>query len=66
MNEANEQRQFRLGLGQVLDYAQELNARPVLVLSAKPRNLRLLAVAARAGVLVVWPELLPGLNPALA
>lgn len=66
VNEANEQRQFRLGLGQVLDYAQELNARPVLVLSAKPRNLRLLAVAARAGVLVVWPELLPGLNPALA
>lgn len=65
VNEANEQRQFRLGLGQVLDYAQELDARPVLVLSARPRNSRLLAVASRAGVLVVWPELLPKLNPSL-
>lgn len=65
VNEANEQRQFRLGLGQVLDYAQELDARPVLVLSSRPRNSRLLAVASRAGVLVVWPELLPRLNPSL-
>jgi hypothetical protein len=65
VNDINEQRQFRLGLGQVLDYAQELSARPVLILSARPQNDRLLAVAGRAGVIVVWPELFRDLDPSL-
>ena len=59
----NEQRQFRLGLGQVLDYAQELDAVPVLLLSGKPSNPRLLAVASRARVLLLWPQLLADVDP---
>jgi hypothetical protein len=57
IRDENERQQFRLGLGQVLDYAQELDASPVLFLSRPPVNPRLVAIASRANVLLLWPEL---------
>ncbi len=57
IRDENERQQFRLGLGQVLDYAQELDASPVLFLSRPPVSPRLVAIASRANVLLLWPEL---------
>lgn len=56
-------KQFRLGLGQVLDYAEEFDAQPVLILSTRPSTDRLVAVAARVQVTLLWPELLSGTDP---
>lgn len=56
-------KQFRLGLGQVLDYAEEFNAQPVLILGSRPITDRLVAVAARVQVTLLWPELLAGTDP---
>jgi hypothetical protein len=56
-------KQFRLGLGQVLDYAEEFDAQPVLILGSRPLTDRLVAVAARAQVTLLWPELLAGTDP---
>ena len=59
----NEVQQFRLGLGQVLDYAQDLDATPVLILSSAPENARLVAIASRAKVILLWPEIMANINP---
>lgn len=52
----NEIHQFRLGIGQVLDYVTQLEGHPVLVLSAQPSSERLVRVSARAGVALTWPS----------
>jgi len=57
---SNEDRQLRLGLGQVLDY-QELmaarypGARAVIAVEAQPRDPRWLRLCERHGVILVWP-----------
>jgi hypothetical protein len=58
---ANEAMQLRLGLGQVLDYAEmlrncgESQVRPVLVAEHEPADARWRRVCERAGVLLTWP-----------
>ncbi|QNI35874.1 hypothetical protein [Edaphobacter albus] len=57
----NEEKQMRLGLGQVLRYAhtmRELKACPVLIVERKPRDGSWIELCSSLGVLLVWPELL--------
>jgi hypothetical protein len=60
----NEDRQLRLGLGQVLDYqalmARETTAvRAVLVVEHQPQDARWLALCERHNVVLVWPATFP-------
>lgn len=57
----SEDQQIRLGIGQILDYAQQLKSmrtfgkvRPVLVLEKKPTSSRWSAVADDSGILLTW------------
>jgi len=59
----NQIKQFRLGLGQVLDYAEEYGGQPVLVIGTEPKSSRLVAVASRVGVILLWPDLISRTNP---
>ncbi len=59
----NEVHQFRLGLGQVLEYAHKIGASPVLMFSRRPTQSALIDVANRAGVAVIWPEILMNYSP---
>jgi hypothetical protein len=59
----NERHQIRFGLGQVLEYAHLLGAAPILVFSRKPDWLAVVAVARRAGVAILWPEILNRYDP---
>jgi hypothetical protein len=57
---ANESRQLRLGLGQVLHYAMLLGAngrpvRAVLVIEQAPTDQRWTSLCAAHGVVLVWP-----------
>ena len=63
LTEVNEVHQFRFGLGQVLEYAQKLNATPVLMFSRKPNQEELIYAANKAGVAVLWPEILGRYSP---
>ncbi len=63
LTEVNEVHQFRFGLGQVLEYAQKLNATPVLMFSRKPNQEELINAANKAGVAVLWPEILGKYSP---
>jgi hypothetical protein len=72
LTQANEDRQLRLGLGQVLDY-QALMARTtagvraVLVAERQPEDGRWLALCERHSVLLVWPATFSALiDPKLA
>ena len=58
LSDENEVHQFRLGLGQVLEYAQKLDAFPVLMFSRRPTQSALIDAANNAGVVVLWPEIL--------
>ena len=66
LTDANEDRQLRLGLGQVLDY-QELLAlnrgrvRAVLAVERRPADPRWVALCERHAVTLVWPETFPAL-----
>jgi hypothetical protein len=59
---ANEERQLRLGLGQVLRYWHALSARTkkpvtaVIAVERKPADESWLALCDRLGVLLVWPD----------
>jgi hypothetical protein len=62
LTRANESKQLRLGLGQVLDYADSLrddgrNVLPVLAVEKEPVERRWLRVCETVGVQLVWPEL---------
>lgn len=59
----NEIHQFRLGLGQVLEYSHSLSAIPLLGFSSKPQRSDILEVAKKSGVGVLWPELLSNYSP---
>lgn len=63
ITDENEVHQFRFGLGQVLEYAQKLGASPVLMFSRKPSQLELIEAANKAGVAVLWPEILSNYSP---
>jgi len=63
LTDENEVHQFRFGLGQVLEYAQKLGAAPVLMFSRKPNQLELIEAANKAGVSVLWPEILSNYSP---
>ena len=56
---ANEEKQLRLGLGQVLRYAQQLGdgVVPVLVAERAPKDPTWEQLCARVGVILVWPDL---------
>lgn len=63
LNNVNEVHQFRFGLGQVLEYAQKLDATPILMFSRRPSQSALIEAANRAGVVVLWPEILCNYTP---
>lgn len=48
--------QLRLGLGQVLDYAEALAAEPVLVTERRPTDGRWLDVCSHYGATLAWPS----------
>jgi len=57
----NEEKQLRLGLGQVLRYAhamRSLNACPVLIVERKPRDASWIDLCSSLGVIMVWPDML--------
>lgn len=51
---SNEIHQIRLGIGQVLDYCQQINGIPVLIVNDKPSFSRWKQVCALAGVQFFW------------
>lgn len=59
LTDANETRQLRMGVGQILDYLDLLSARTatrgVLWVERQPSNLRWLELCQRAGVALAWP-----------
>jgi len=63
LSDTNELHQFRLGLGQVLEYAHLTSAIPLLMFSRKPNSLSLIEAALTAGVKVLWPEILGKYSP---
>ena len=63
LSDTNEVHQFRLGLGQVLEYAHLTSATPLLMFSRKPNNLGLIEAAQNSGVKVLWPEILGNYSP---
>jgi hypothetical protein len=63
LSNENEVHQFRFGLGQVLEYAQKLDASPVLMFSRRPNDSYLITAANKAGVAVLWPEILNNYSP---
>lgn len=64
ISEFNERHQFRIGIGQVLEYSYYLDALPVLVLSRKPIASDLQEIAKKAGIDLLWPEIFSLYNPA--
>jgi hypothetical protein len=57
---ANEVRQLRMGIGQVLDYEDALRARgrvvqPVLYLERAPSDARWVPLAQRHNIRLIWP-----------
>jgi hypothetical protein len=64
ISDTNERHQFRLGLGQVLEYAFHLEALPILVVSRKPIASNLHEIAKKSGVLLLWPEIFSHYDPA--
>ena len=63
----NEARQLRLGLGQILDYADivarsKAKARPVLTVEREPSDRRWVDLCRNHGVTLVWPGSLDGLR----
>jgi hypothetical protein len=63
LSDENEVHQFRFGLGQVLEYAEKLDASPVLMFSRRPTQSALIDAANKAGVAVLWPEILSNYSP---
>lgn len=71
LTDANESKQLRLGLGQVLDYQDGLSAgnrrvRGVLAVERKPTDDRWVQLCARLGVVLVWPNAFEALRPGVA
>jgi len=56
----NEEKQLRLGLGQVLRYAHQLGhnvvVKPVLAVERRPNDHTWMQLCERLGVILVWPE----------
>ncbi len=63
LSDKNEIHQFRFGLGQILEYSQKLGAIPVLMFSRKPQSIELIDAANKAGVSILWPEILNNFVP---
>lgn len=70
LNSTNQAQQIRLGLGQVLDYAYQLDGlrtrgnkvRPVLILEEEPDDARWGGLADSLGVLLTYGPLFPGVS----
>jgi hypothetical protein len=60
VTDANEEKQLRLGLGQVLRYSHQLgkNGRvyPVLVVERRPTDSSWAQLCSQLGVILAWPE----------
>jgi hypothetical protein len=56
LHDLNERHQLRLGIGQVLEYAHRLDARPVLIVERKPSEMYWQSVCEHLGIRLVWPE----------
>jgi hypothetical protein len=60
VTEKNEEKQLRLGLGQILRYADQLRhggtVVPVLVAERRPKDCSWEQLCDRVGVLLVWPD----------
>lgn len=63
ITEENEVHQFRIGVGQVLEYAYSLRAQPVLMFSRRPKSILLIEMARSKGIYVLWPEILGNFDP---
>jgi hypothetical protein len=69
LTDTNEERQLRLGIGQVLRYRQQVSAagyraKAVLVAERRPRDASWCALCNELGVKLVWPETWEALIPA--
>ena len=60
MTSENEEKQLRLGLGQVLRYAHQIRGVeeivPVLVAERRPSDTSWEDLCAQLGVILIWPE----------
>jgi hypothetical protein len=59
LTDSNEERQLRLGLGQVLRFAHKLGtsaAIPVLILERRPNDSTWEDLCRRVGVILAWPD----------
>lgn len=63
LSDTNESHQFRLGIGQVLEYAHKIKASPLLMFSRRPKLNDLILAANRSGICVLWPEILSAHSP---
>ncbi|MBA0045107.1 hypothetical protein [Mycobacteroides sp. LB1] len=65
---ANEVRQFRCAIGQVLHYAEQMrphheHIHPVIVLENEPVDMALVGACERSGILVLWPNVFDAIPP---
>ena len=58
INESNEAKQIRLAIGQVLEYAFEAKAKPVIMLSKKPKSKNWEALFDFLKIKLLYPDLI--------
>lgn len=63
LSSQNEVGQLRLGIGQVLDYAEQLGWNPVLAVERRPTSDRWLQLCRRIGVTLLWPARFTEITP---
>lgn len=58
INESNESKQIRLAIGQVLEYAFETEAKPVIMLNKQPKDTRWQLLCDHLNIQLFFPEML--------
>jgi hypothetical protein len=64
LHELNELHQLRLGIGQVLEFALRMKAKPLLILEREPARRFWLPLCEQVGILLIWPDRLDELQSA--